>query len=92
MPKSFALQAIDLGIRVDLDQSDHSLGKKIQRAELEKIPCLLVIGKKELETAQTTPRLRDDLKSGQPEKSYKINDIFQILSKEIKTKAFKSQL
>lgn len=85
-------QAIDLGIRVDLDQSDHSLGKKIQRAELEKIPCLLVIGKKELETAQTTPRLRDDLKSGQPEKSYKIDDIFQILSKEIKTKAFKSQL
>ena len=84
-------QAIDLGIRTGLDDSDHSVGKKIQRVELEKIPCSLIIGEKEVKEKQTVPRLREDLKSDsgrsrQPEK------ILGILAEEIRTKTLKSEL
>lgn len=38
----------DAGIRVDLDSSDESLGKKIRNAELGKVPYMLVVGEKEV--------------------------------------------
>ena len=84
--------AIDLGIRTSIDQSDHSVGKKIQRAEVEKIPCLLVIGNQEVAEKQTIPRLRSDLKESQREKSYPIDDILKTLSEKIRTKALKIKL
>ena len=84
-------QAIDLGIRTGLDASDHSVGKKIQRVELEKIPCSLVIGDKEIKEGRTVPRLRDDLKE-KGERSHKLEDILKILAGEIQTKALSSKL
>ena len=84
-------QAIDLGIRTGLDASDHSVGKKIQRVELEKIPCSLVIGDKEIKEGRTVPRLRDDLKE-EGERSHKPEDVLKILADEIRAKALKSKL
>ena len=83
--------AIDLGIRVSLDASDHSVGKKIQRVELEKIPCSLVIGEKELKDKRTVPRLRNDLKKGDG-RDHKPEEILETLAREIRTKALKSEL
>ncbi|MDO8513534.1 MAG: threonine--tRNA ligase [bacterium] len=40
---------INQGIRVDVDMSNETLGKKIRNAELQKIPYILVIGPKEAE-------------------------------------------
>ncbi|EKD48121.1 MAG: hypothetical protein ACD_65C00117G0001 [uncultured bacterium] len=37
------------GFRVEIDDSDESLGKKIRDAEMQKIPYMLVVGEKEVE-------------------------------------------
>jgi threonyl-tRNA synthetase len=47
------------GVRSDLDISNDKLGAKIRRAQLEKIPYMLVIGDKEVAAGSVAPRLRD---------------------------------
>jgi threonyl-tRNA synthetase len=47
------------GLRVDLDVSNDKLGAKIRRAQLEKIPYMLVIGDKELAAGTVAARTRD---------------------------------
>ncbi len=47
------------GLRVDMDLSNDKLGAKIRRAQLEKIPYMLVIGDKEVAARAVAPRSRD---------------------------------
>jgi threonyl-tRNA synthetase len=47
------------GFRVDADVSADKLGAKIRRAQLEKIPFMLVCGDKEVEAKGVAPRARD---------------------------------
>lgn len=47
------------GIRVELDDSSDSLGKKIRTAKVEKTPHILVLGEKELESNTVTAERRD---------------------------------
>jgi len=47
------------GFRVDADLSADKVGAKIRRAQLEKIPVMLVCGPKEAEAQSVAPRLRD---------------------------------
>jgi threonyl-tRNA synthetase len=47
------------GFRVDSDLSSDKLGAKIRRAQLEKIPYMLVLGDRERESRQVAPRARD---------------------------------
>lgn len=49
----------DAGIRVELDDSSDSLGKKIRTAKVEKTPYILVLGEKELESNTVTAERRD---------------------------------
>ena len=51
------------GLRVTLDDSNESVGKKIRKAELMKVPYVLVIGDKERQTDMVEPRVRSDLDS-----------------------------
>ena len=46
------------GIRVELDDSNEKIGYKIRKAQLEKVPYMLVIGKKEEETGTVGVRSR----------------------------------
>ncbi|MBT3865232.1 threonine--tRNA ligase [Candidatus Peregrinibacteria bacterium] len=46
----------DAGVRVDIDTSAESLGKKIRNAELMKVPYMLVIGEKEVESGGVAVR------------------------------------
>ena len=46
------------GIRVDLDDSNEKIGYKIRKAQLEKVPYMLVIGKKEQEAGTVGVRSR----------------------------------
>ncbi|MGM0365431.1 MAG: threonine--tRNA ligase [Actinomycetota bacterium] len=48
----------DQGFRAEIDNRVESLGKKIRQAELEKIPCMIVIGKNEQETETVTLRTK----------------------------------
>src|SRR6476660_7574539 len=47
------------GVRVELDLSNDKLGAKIRRAQLEKVPYMLVVGDKEVAAGTVAPRLRD---------------------------------
>jgi threonyl-tRNA synthetase len=47
------------GLRVELDESSDQLAAQIKTAQLEKIPWMLVIGKKEVEQNTITLRYRD---------------------------------
>lgn len=47
-------------IRVDVDDEDERLSKKIRRAEKEWIPYIVVVGEKEKETGTITVRRRED--------------------------------
>lgn len=47
------------GIRVEFDNSDETLGKKIKMGQQDRVPYVLVIGKREQETGTVTMRLRN---------------------------------
>jgi threonyl-tRNA synthetase len=54
-------KAKELGLRVELDNSNESVGKKIRDAEVMKVPYTVVIGPKEVESGKLAPRSRSDL-------------------------------
>ena len=66
------------GIRVELDDSNESLGKKIRAAKTEKVPYLLVIGDAEVAAKQATLEGRNG-KVG----ALSVSDIIQKLKEEI---------
>ena len=49
----------ELNIRVELDDSNNTFGKKIREAALNKAPYTIIIGDKEMETNQLTVKNRD---------------------------------
>jgi threonyl-tRNA synthetase len=49
----------DAGIRADKDFRNEKLGFKVREAQADKIPCMAIIGDKEMETDKVTVRLRD---------------------------------
>ena len=67
-------------IRVELDESNESLGKKIRNAKTEKVPYMLVIGDKEVLENKVTLESRSDEKLGQ----VGIEDLVSKLKQEIK--------
>jgi len=55
--ESMYQELYDAGVRVEIDRSDESLGKKIRNAEMQKIPYMLVVSEKEV--AEKTVTVRD---------------------------------
>ncbi|MCD6526382.1 MAG: threonine--tRNA ligase [Desulfuromonas sp.] len=51
-------QLREAGVRVQADVRNEKLGFKIREAQLQKIPYMLVIGDKEMESGTLTPRFR----------------------------------
>jgi threonyl-tRNA synthetase len=50
---------IDAGIRVEKGFDNEKLGFKIRQAQMQKIPYMLVIGDREMDAGQISPRRRD---------------------------------
>ena len=73
-----------MGIRIEVDNSNESVGKKIRSAEVMKVPVSIVIGEKEIETGQLTPRVRKDLIDESAPQSLSIEDFFAGISKAVK--------
>ena len=57
--QSLQKQLIARGFRCDIDLSNEKIGYKIRENTLQKIPYLIIIGDKEVETATITVRRRD---------------------------------
>ena len=86
-----AAQAGELGIRLLVDNSNESVGKKIRAAELMKLPYTLVIGEKELAGGLVTPRIRADLAVGEPAE-HAIDDFLKTVAHEAKARVTKTSL
>lgn len=88
-----AILCRESGVRIEIDRSNESVGKKIRNAELMKVPYSIVVGEKELETKQVTPRVRTDLAvEGRVEKTYPLENFIASIVHEAKGRVQKSSL
>lgn len=53
-----------LGVRVEVDRRNETIGYKLRNAQLEKVPYMLVVGAKEVESATVAVRSRKDGERG----------------------------
>lgn len=83
----FARQVADKlkakGIRVEIDNSNEKIGYKIRKAQLEKVPYMLVMGAKEVEANAVAVRSRKAGDVGQ----MPVDEFVAKLQEEIETKA-----
>ena len=76
-------QMVAADLRVTLDTHSDKLGAKIRRAELEKIPYVLVLGQKEAELLSATVRSRAKGDEG----VHQVGDLIARFKQEIATRA-----
>jgi threonyl-tRNA synthetase len=85
-------QAKDLGLRVVIDDSNESVGKKIRNSELMKVPYTIVIGEKEIDTGQVTPRVRSDIEVQEFHQGHAVADFLKTVANEAKSRVTKTSL
>jgi threonyl-tRNA synthetase len=93
---SFAMELSDkakaLGLRVRIDDTNESVGKKIRNAELMKIPYTVVIGQKEIESGQLVPRIRKDMEVGDQHDAHTVEEFLKTVAHEAKSRVNKTSL
>jgi threonyl-tRNA synthetase len=84
---------VNAGIRVEIDATVESVGKKIRSAGLSKVPYTFVIGEKERESGLLSPRLRVGHSSNDTDvPSLSIEKFIEMLTREISQRSQKSLL
>ncbi|MBE7009402.1 MAG: threonine--tRNA ligase [Ruminococcaceae bacterium] len=58
--EKLAGQMEEQGFRVEVDDRNEKIGKKIREAQIEKIPYMLVVGDRDMENGTVSPRHRAD--------------------------------
>ena len=84
--------AKELGVRMTLDNSNESVGKKIRAAEVAKVPYTLVIGEKEINSGRVMPRLRQDIVVLAAHPELEAPDFIKTVANEAKMRVSKSSL
>ena len=74
----------DLDIRVEVDDRQEKIGYKIREAQLQKIPYMLIVGDKEVESSSVGVRTRAEGDIG----ALKVADFIEKIEQEIKDKKF----
>lgn len=87
-----ANEAKKFGIRAAVDADNESVGKKIRNAEIMKIPYTIVIGPKEVETGEVTPRIRKDMEVGTEHLPRTTYELVKTIANESKTRITKTSL
>ncbi len=64
--QSVASQMREAGLRVEVDDRTESIGRKIREAELQKMPVMLVVGDREIESGVLAVRERGGVESAEP--------------------------
>jgi threonyl-tRNA synthetase len=85
-------QAKELGLRVTVDNSNESVGKKIRDAEVWKVPYTVVVGEKEIGGGPLTPRIRGDLAVSDAAKGYSADEFLKTVANETKSRVSKTSL
>jgi threonyl-tRNA synthetase len=81
--KSVSQRLRDSGLRAEFDDTNETLGKKIRSAEVKKVPYIVVIGDKEIESQTLAIRRRGEGDIGK----LKLGDFVERLRKEIEQKS-----
>ena len=58
--KKICQELSDAGIRCELDERAEKIGFKIREAQLDKVPYMVIVGQKEMDTNEISVRGRDD--------------------------------
>jgi threonyl-tRNA synthetase len=85
-------QARELGLRLVVDNDNESVGKKIRNAEVMKVPYSVVIGEKEIETGELTPRIRKDIIVAEQTASYTVEEFLKTVAHEAQSRVSKTSL
>ena len=70
---------VEAGFRVSLDERDEKIGYKIREAQMQKVPYMLVLGDKEIESGEVNVRKYGEKQS----ESMKFEDFIKIVSEEV---------
>ena len=84
--------AKEYGIRITVDNSNESVGKKIRNAEIWKVPYTLVVGEKEIESGKVLPRIRSDIAVNNEHTEHEIENFIRTVANEAKSRITKSSL
>lgn len=90
--EKIAGRAKDLGLRLTVDNSNESVGKKIRNAELFKVPYAVVIGEKEMETGELLPRIRKDLEVSEAHEPHTVEEFLKTIAHDAKSRVSKTSL
>lgn len=90
--EKIAERAKELSLRLTVDNSNESVGKKIRNAELFKLPYSVVIGEKEIETGELMPRVRKDLEVSEEHESHTIEEFLKTIAHDAKSRVSKTSL
>lgn len=85
-------RAQDLGLRATIDNDNDSVGKKIRNAELMKVPYAVVIGEKEIESRELSPRVRKDLQITTDQSPRTVEEFLKTVANETKMRVSKTSL
>jgi len=85
-------RARQLGLRVGVDNSNESVGKKIRSAEIWRVPYTVVIGEKEIDGGEVVPRVRSDIEVEAPHEPRSIEDFLKTVAHEAKSRVTKTSL
>lgn len=85
-------QAQARGLRMTVDNSNESVGKKIRAAEVDKVPYTLVLGEKEIAGGEVTPRIRKDLAVSAVTASRTLEEFLQTVANEVRSRVSKTSL
>lgn len=81
-----------LGLRATVDNDNESVGKKIRSAEIAKVPYTVVVGEKEIETGEVTPRIRKDIAVSEQTASRTVDEFLKTVVHEAKSRVSKTSL
>jgi threonyl-tRNA synthetase len=84
--------AVNKGLRVTIDNDNESVGKKIRKVEMLKIPYSIVIGPKEIETGSVIPRVRNDMLINGKLEPIQIEDFIKSIANEDRSRVTRSSL
>lgn len=68
------------GIRTEIDRRDEKLGYKIREAQMDKVPCMIIIGEKEQKNRSVSVRWRDAPKEGQDLGEMSLERLLELLA------------
>ncbi|MBN1941523.1 MAG: threonine--tRNA ligase [Candidatus Diapherotrites archaeon] len=80
--EKIGLEMIEAGIRIEIDASNESISYKVRKAQLEKIPLIVVVGDKEQKAKTVAVRTRKD----KTQKSKKIKKFIEETKKAVQEK------